>query len=130
MPVIRFGSFPTDVGDPGVAARRMVSAAVGANTITCGVSVFEPGSGIFLHTHPCEEVVAIVAGEAVCELDGERHTLRPFDLSFVPPGVPHRFVNESDAPFTMIYFYPTTELSRDPVAPDEMPSQDNGSPGR
>ncbi len=118
MPVIRFGEFPVDAGDPGVAARRMVTAAMGAETITCGVSVFQPGSGIFLHTHPCEEVVAIVSGEAVCELDGERHTLRPFDLSFVPPRVPHRFVNESDAPFTMIYFYPTTELSRDPVSAD------------
>ncbi len=123
MPIIRFGDYPVDVGDPGVAARRMVSAAMGAKTITCGVSTVEPGSGIFLHTHPCEEVVAIVAGEAVCELDGERHTLRPFDLSFVPPLTPHRFVNESDAPFTMIYFYPTTELSRDAVSPAHTPTE-------
>ena len=121
MPIIRFADAPADLGDPGVAARRMVSAAMGSKTITCGVSVFEPGSAIFMHTHPCEEVVAVVDGEAVCELSGERHVLHAFDLSFVPPLTPHRFVNESDRPFTMIYFYPTTQLSRDAVSPAEAP---------
>jgi quercetin dioxygenase-like cupin family protein len=123
MPILRFSEARVDAGDPGVAARRMVNSAMGSRTITCGVSVFEPGSAIFLHTHPCEEVVAVVDGEAVCELDGERHLLRPFDLSFVPPLVPHRFVNESDRPFTMIYFYPTTDLSRDAVDPAEAPTE-------
>ncbi len=120
MPVIRFGDFPLDAGDPGVAARRMVSAAMGAKTITCGVSTFQPGSGIFLHTHPCEEVVAVVDGEAVCELAGERYVMRRFDLSFVPPLTPHRFVNESDHPLTIIYFYPTVTLSRDAVNPADV----------
>lgn len=121
--ILRFAESQVDPGDPGVAARRMVSEAMGAKTITCGVSIFAPGSSIFLHTHPCEEVVAIVDGEAVCELNGERHLLRPFDLSFVDPLTPHRFVNESERPFTMIYFYPTTALSRDAISPGDSQDQ-------
>jgi quercetin dioxygenase-like cupin family protein len=119
MPILRFSDAVADPGDPGVLARRMVNAAMGSRTITCGVSVFEPGSAIFTHTHPCEEVVAIVDGQGVAEVNGERFVLRPFDLSFMPPLVPHRFINESARPFTMIYFYPTTEVSRDAVDPDE-----------
>ena len=67
--------------------------------------------------------MAIVNGEGVAEVNGERFVLRPFDLSFMPPLVPHRFINESDQPFTMIYFYPTTEVSRDAVNPDEAPAE-------
>ena len=119
MPILRFSEAAIDASDPGVFARRMVNAAMGAQTITCGVSVFEPGAAIFTHTHPCEEVVAIVDGEGVAEVNGERFVLRPFDLSFMPPMVPHRFINESDRPFTMIYFYPSTSVSRDAVNADE-----------
>ncbi len=123
MPILRFSEAAVDPGDPGVFARRMVNSMMGAETITCGVSEFEPGAAIFTHTHPCEEVVAIVAGEGVAEVNGERFVLRPFDLSFMPPMVPHRFINESDKPFTMIYFYPTTSVSRDAVNPAEAPAE-------
>ncbi len=119
MSILRFHEAKLDASDAGVAARRMVSEAMGSQTITCGVSVFKPCSSIFLHTHPCEEVVAVVDGEAVCELNGERHVLRPFDLSFVPPLTPHRFINVSERDFTMIYFYPTVTLSRDAVSSEQ-----------
>ncbi len=123
MPILRFSEAAVDPGDAGVFARRMVNATMGAERITCGVSEFQPGAAIFTHTHPCEEVVAIVAGEGVAEVNGERFVLRPFDLSFMPPMVPHRFINESDRPFTMIYFYPSTSVSRDAVDPAEQPTE-------
>lgn len=115
MPILRYAETPIDAGDAGVAARRLVNAAMGARTITMGVSTFEPGAGIFLHTHPCEETVVILDGEAMAELDGEVFTLGKYDTSFVPPLVPHRFWNASAAPMTICYFYPMAEPSRDPV---------------
>ena len=124
MPILKFADANVDSGDPGVFARRMVNSLMGSQTITCGVSEFQPGAAIFSHTHPCEEVVAVVAGEAVAEVNGERFVLRPFDLSFMPPLVPHRFLNESDRPFTMIYFYPSTAVTRDAVDPAEVPGDE------
>lgn len=59
--------------------------------------------------------VVILDGEGVAELNGEKYSLQRFDLSLVPLGVPHRFLNQSGAPFTMMYVYPTTEVTRDPV---------------
>ncbi len=120
MPILRYAETPIDAGDPGVAARRLVNQAMGSRSITMGISTFEPGAGIFLHTHPCEETVVVLDGEAMAELDGEVVTLRQYDTSFVPPRVPHRFWNASDRPMTMCYFYPMTDgLTRDPVNPED-----------
>ena len=119
MTVLRYATMPIDPGDPGVAARRMINTAMGATSITMGISTFEPGAGIFLHTHPCEETVIILDGEGMAEIDGEVFRLGKFDTSFVPPLVPHRFWNAGDAPMIMVYFYPMVNPSRDPVNPDD-----------
>ena len=121
MPIIRYAETLIDDSDSGVAARRLVSKHTGANTFTAGISVFAPKADILLHTHPCEEIVVILDGEGVAELNGERYSLQKFDISLVPPGVPHRFLNQSGAPFTMMYVYPTTEVTRDPVDPTGNP---------
>jgi quercetin dioxygenase-like cupin family protein len=122
MPILRHATTPSDTSDAGVDARRLVNEAMGSKTITMGISTFQPGAGIFLHTHPCEEAVVILAGEAMAELDGEVYSLSTFDTSFVPPLVPHRFWNASDAPMTICYFYPMTAgLTRDPVDPADAP---------
>jgi putative monooxygenase len=115
MPIIRYNEAEIDNSDPGVAARRLVSKYTGAIDFTAGISVFAPKADILLHTHPCEEIVVILDGEGVAELNGERYSLKRFDISLVPPGVPHRFLNQSNSPFTMMYVYPTTEVTRDPV---------------
>jgi quercetin dioxygenase-like cupin family protein len=119
MAILRYHETPIDAGDPGVAARRMVNTAIGSESITMGISVFEPGAGIFLHTHPCEETVIILDGAGMAEVDGEVYTLGRYDASFVPPLVPHRFWNASDRPMTMVYFYPVANPSRDPVNPED-----------
>lgn len=122
MPIIRYDETEIDSSDLGVTARRMVSKYTGATTFTAGISVFAPDADILLHTHPCEEIVVILDGEGVAELNGERHSLKRFDISLVPPGIQHRFLNQSGAPFTMMYVYPTTEITRDPVHPkDDLP---------
>jgi quercetin dioxygenase-like cupin family protein len=89
-----------------------VTHEVGAALITSGVTRFEPGARIPLHYHNVEEQVTIIEGEAVAIIDGERHTLRAYDTSYVPAGVPHHFMNEGDAPMAILYVYPAPYVER------------------
>ncbi len=119
MSVIRFQQTTPSSHDPAIQARRMVNRSMGAKSVSSGISIFSPGAEIFLHTHPCEEVIVILDGEAACELNGEKFTVGKHDMVMVPTRVPHRFWNESDLPFTMLYFYPSVEVTRDPVDPKD-----------
>lgn len=113
--VIYSSQVPIDDSDPGVAALRIVDAQKGAKNITCGVATFEPGAAIPLHTHPCEETVVVLEGKATAYVDGQQYQLGRFDTTFVPPLVPHCFVNETDEKMVFVYFYPEINVSRDPV---------------
>jgi len=96
----------------GVKTRLLVHKGLGSQHLTNGVTRFEPGAGIALHFHNCDESVVIVEGEAVAEVDGERHAMKPFDTTFVPAGVPHRFLNESDKPMAILWTYAASHVTR------------------
>ena len=57
----------------------------------------------------------VIEGKAAAYVDGQRYPLGKFDTTFVPPLVPHCFVNESDEELVFIYFYPEINVRRDPV---------------
>mgnify|MGYP001954428732 CR=1 FL=1 len=77
---------------------------------------FYPGAKIGVHFHNCEESVMILEGEAVAEIDGQRHHLRAGDTTFIPPNVPHRFLNESDKLMRIFWIYADINASRTMVA--------------
>ena len=115
MGIIRASKLPIDKSDPGVDALRIVGSQVGAKHITGGIAKFSPGASILLHTHPCEEMVVVIEGKAVCELNGECFEMQTYDTSFVKGGIPHRFINKSDKRMTIAYFYPSIKVTRDAV---------------
>ncbi len=106
---------PIDRSDPGLEALRLVNSGKGARHMTAGVATFSPGSAVFLHTHPCEETVIILEGQATAVVDGNTFQLGKYDATIVPPLVPHCFRNESREPMVIAYFYPDVDVSRDPV---------------
>ena len=106
---------PIDRSDPGLEALRLVNRRKGARHMTAGVATFSPGSAVFLHTHPCEETVIILEGQATAEVDGKIFQLGKYDATIVPPLVPHCFRNQSRQPMVIAYFYPEVDVSRDPV---------------
>ena len=81
-----------------------------------GITAFDPGAKIGVHFHNCEESVMILEGEAVAEIDGQRHHLRAGDSTFIPPNVPHRFLNESDKLMRIFWIYADINASRTMVA--------------
>ena len=115
MSVIRFNNWEAQGRSPLTRGQRLVTKEVGAASITSGLTRFEPGAKIPLHYHNVEEQVTIVEGDAVAIIDGERVELRAYDTTYVPAGVPHHFMNESNARMAILYIYPTANVERHEV---------------
>jgi putative monooxygenase len=112
MPIVRFNNWEGPSRAPLTRGQRLVTHETGAQNISSGVTRFEPGAKIPLHYHNIEEQVTIIEGEAVAIIDGERHTLRAYDTTYVPAGVAHHFMNESDGPMAILYVYPGPYVER------------------
>jgi mannose-6-phosphate isomerase-like protein (cupin superfamily) len=90
-----------------------------ANLVTTGITVFEPGTAIPLHTHNVEESVLILEGEATAVVDGKRFDLEVGDATWVPAGVPHRFANRGQGRMRIYWVYGGREVTRTIVATGE-----------
>ena len=112
MGIVRASQVRKDDSDPGVAALRLVNSDHGAKTMTAGISTFQPGASIVWHTHPCEETVIIIDGEATAYIEDSIVQLNKYDTTIMQSNVPHRFSNESDQPMTIAYFYPIEDAPR------------------
>lgn len=101
--------------DRGGGARTipLVTRPIGAEVFINGMTMFDPGAGIPLHTHNCEECVVILDGDAIAEIDGVEHRLSRWDTTYVAAGVPHRFRNASDsAPMRILWTYASVDATR------------------
>jgi len=110
--ILEFEKLPEVDRGTGVKTRLLAHRGLGSEHITNGITRFEPGAKIALHYHNCDESVVIVEGEAVAEVDGKRYPMRRYDTTFVPAGVPHRFLNESDKPMAILWTYGAGYVTR------------------
>ncbi len=110
--VIDFGKQnPIDRGT-GVKTVPLAGKWIDSTSLTNGVTMFEPGAAIARHYHNCDESVTILEGEAACEVDGEVFTMKAYDTTFVPAGIPHRFWNESDTQMKILWTYASVTVTR------------------
>jgi putative monooxygenase len=102
------------VNDRGNGARTipLVTRKCGSTSLINGITAFEAGAKIGLHFHNCEESVLILEGEAIAEVDGTRHHLKAGDTTWIPPNVPHRFLNESDSLMRIFWTYADVNATR------------------
>ena len=107
-----------DVLDRGNGIRSIPLAGEesGSTVLLQGQTIFPPGGAIELHTHSSDECVVILAGEAVCEVNGEQHALKPFDATFVRAGVQHRFLNAGPGELRILWTYSDPHTTRTFVA--------------
>lgn len=110
--VLRPAELPTINRAKGVITQALVLAERGSTSLTTGLSTFEPGSVIPLHSHNVEEAITILEGEAVAIIDGQEHVVRPFDTTFVPPGIPHHFRNDSPRQMKFLWTYGGIHVTR------------------
>ncbi len=110
--VLRPGELPSINRAKGVISQPLVLRERGSTSLTMGISTFEPGAAIPLHTHNVEEAITILEGEAVAIIDGHEYVVRPYDTTFVPPGVPHCFRNESARQMRFLWTYGGAYVTR------------------
>jgi mannose-6-phosphate isomerase-like protein (cupin superfamily) len=62
----------------------------------------EVGRGASLHTHPYDEVIIVLQGEATLDDGADTRVAGPGDIAVIPAGQPHAFVNTGDGPLKQI----------------------------
>ena len=110
--ILRFAQMAIVDRGNGVRTTPLVSSALGSSQLTTGITALQPGAEIRPHSHNCDESVCVLEGKVTFEAGGERHPLSAFDATFVPEGVPHRFLNESDRPARFLWIYTSGHVTR------------------
>ena len=91
----------------------LVTRKVGSTRLLNGITSFEGGAAIPLHSHNCEESVMILEGNAIAEIGGVEHRLGQHDTTWIPADVPHRFRNASEtAPMRIFWTYASVDATR------------------
>ena len=59
----------------------------------------------------------LLEGNAIVEIDGERHAIKAQDTPYIPANLPHRFINASDTePMKILWIYANVDATRTIVA--------------
>jgi mannose-6-phosphate isomerase-like protein (cupin superfamily) len=93
MQVIDPRDTPPEQWRPGVETRMRVSAASGATQLCIFEQRIAPGNGAPTHSHPVEEVLTVMSGEAEMWLDDLRAIVSAGQSLIVPAGRHHGFRN-------------------------------------
>ena len=82
------------------------------NTVTTGITIFGPGTQIPLHTHNVEETVMVIEGQATAVVGDDRYDLDAEDVTWVPSGVPHCFINRGQGQMRIYWVYGGRDVTR------------------
>ena len=110
--VFKFDQIPLVPRGGGVETKPLLNESVGAAGITSGITTFPPGAAIRLHSHNTEEMVTILEGDGVVEIEGRETEVGRYDTTFVPPGLFHRFINRSDSIMRILWVYGSIHVTR------------------
>jgi mannose-6-phosphate isomerase-like protein (cupin superfamily) len=97
MKVIVPLDLPPEAWRPGVETRMRVSARNGAADLCIFEQWVAPGTGAPTHSHPVEEVLTVLAGEAEMWMDEERVIVLTGQSLIVPARRKHGFRNSGSA---------------------------------
>ena len=86
--------------------RLLVSGDVGAESLTIKEVELHPGWEEPLHSHPIDVAMMVTAGAVQVVLGDRIETVRAGCTLFVPPGEPHKLINNLWVPATLLVTYP------------------------
>lgn len=101
----------------GVVTTPLVTAGRGSKSMLNGITRIAPGAAVPLHIHNCEESVVVMAGTGKVHIDGVETPVTPGITSWIPPEVPHCFLNlEGSEPLVIFWTYASIDATRTVIA--------------
>ncbi|MPZ48987.1 MAG: cupin domain-containing protein [Dehalococcoidia bacterium] len=89
------------------------------HSLTTGMTRFEPGTAIPLHTHNVEETVMLLEGSATVVVGDQSYELEAGEVTWVPADVPHYFKNRGPGLMRIYWVYLGQEVTRTIIATGE-----------
>ena len=108
--------------DPGGQSEARV------DDISLIVEEIAPGDRIPLHTHPINEVIAILEGTPEVTLGEETHEVGPGTIVFIPAGTPHGTRNASPSPVRLHAMFPSAQIGIRYLERNPAPGTDGDAP--
>jgi quercetin dioxygenase-like cupin family protein len=121
--------------EPGVVFRPLIGGFNSQASVTVGWVNFAPLKGLSCHEHPYAELLAVMAGEMLVQVEERAYLLQAGDALCVPARTPHQASNRSaNRPARLWIAMAAAEPSRT-LVPDRfvrrlMPSTSLGEPGK
>jgi mannose-6-phosphate isomerase-like protein (cupin superfamily) len=94
-----------------VIAREFVGADHGGVGLCVIFVDAEPGRGSGLHSHPYDELLVVLEGEATLDDGHAKRQVRARQIVLIPPHQPHGFVNSGDGPLRQIDIHVSPHFS-------------------
>ena len=110
--LIDYSTAPRVERGDGIESVPLTSDPLDGQPFVMGTTSFPPDTAIRLHSHNCVEQVTVIEGEAIIELDGRRHTARPWDTTQVAAGEVHRFINPGPGVLRILWVYGALDVTR------------------
>lgn len=86
--------------------QHLVDASDGSTQLYLGQQWLQPGERVLDHTHPCEEVLHFIAGEATVLLGDALVQVSSGDSVHIPTGVLHGFTNTGTTELHLFVIFP------------------------
>lgn len=110
--LLKFEDAPRVDRGNGATTFPMVGKQDGSQAFSAGITSFQPGVDVPMHSHNVEEMVIILEGHGECVLDGVTKHVKTWDTTYVPANMVHCFRNTSDAQMSIMWVYGSTNVTR------------------
>src|SRR5687767_9059569 len=91
--------------------RHLVDASDGSTQLYLGQQWLQPGDRVLDHTHPCEEILHFLSGEATVRLGEEYVPVNAGDSVHIPTGVLHGLTNTGRTELRLLVIFPAPEFA-------------------
>jgi quercetin dioxygenase-like cupin family protein/sulfur carrier protein ThiS len=108
----------------GLPTQHIVGRETGAEQLFVGQQWLEPGERVFLHTHPCEEVLTFLAGSGEATLGDDVVPIAAGVSLFIPTGVLHGFRNTGSEQLHVMVIFPVPYFAETVITEEMLGNRD------
>ena len=105
---------------PGEFRCTMEGAQYGFQSLSSIITETQPGGGLPLHVHECEEAHVLLERKATYVIGDQRFTVEGPYFVKIPAGVPHTLVNAGTQPLRLIGVLPADHIVWKPLGPNPL----------